>query len=941
MLSLSNRPFTSAQSKPDGRSLSRKRLSEIAKAGRYFVYDPSHRQSSSMKYGLIALVCLLSATSIWAQPAITGTVTDEGTGDPVPGASVVLAGTTMGASTDASGRYELYGTPPGTYTLIVHFIGYNEASRVITIRGSKLREDFAIEFTSVALKSMEVFSSRALERSTPVAFSTFVRARVQRELGSRDVPLVLNSTPSVYSTVQGGGAGDARVNVRGFNQRNVAIMINGIPVNDMENGWLYWSNWDGLGEVTNSIQLQRGLSVVNLATPSIGGSMNILTDPARNDRQVLFKQEFGNDGLRKSTVMLSSGLMRGKVAVTVSGVRKTGRGYVHGTWTDMWSYFAAAGWNVNSRHRVDVFAIGAPQRHGQNLFKQNIAAYDHAYARKIFERDGLSEFTIQDILRTYPAAGRRWNQNVGAVSPAYTSMQHNGFGTVRRKNAGYVDEIENFFHKPIVSLSHFGQLSERSLLSTVVYYSGGKGGGSGRHGDLLPDTSGPSPVPDYDATIAANRRNGLSLGIIRNRHNVQWTVGGISKFIHEFSEHLRLEVGLDWRSAEIQHFSTVRDLLGGIGYLRFDSDYWGASGRILAPGDRFDYNDITTVSWLGGFAQGQFQRGPLAGFAVVGYSGIRYTFEDFFSDDGGRPFRVTPDPIRGYQVKGGATYSLAGGLSVFASAGQVSKVPVFDGVVDAISGSVNPDPQNETFLGLEAGGTFQSDDRRLNVKLGLYHTTWNDRTVTRNLVEQSGNDELVNIRGLNARHMGLEGELAYQPYDFVRADAAFSFGDWRYTDDVFGTYTPDRSDPRSQTQVSLYLKDVKVGDAPQLQLAYSLTAFAGKSLHVTLTGRSYAQHYADFDPAGQSSPGGRVWKAPPYTVIDLQGGYHFEMGRMGVRAFIHVFNVLNTFYVQDATNNSRFYAYVGNGTGMGTSDDAAVFLGLPRTFNLGTRVTLR
>lgn len=85
-------------------------------------------------------------------------------------------------------------------------------------------------------------------------------------LGSRDIPLVLNTTPSVYSTQQGGGAGDARINVRGFNQRNVAIMINGVPVNDMENGWVYWSNWDGVGDATASIQVQRGLSAVNLAT---------------------------------------------------------------------------------------------------------------------------------------------------------------------------------------------------------------------------------------------------------------------------------------------------------------------------------------------------------------------------------------------------------------------------------------------------------------------------------------------------------------------------------------------------------------------------------------------------------------------------------------------------------------------------------------------------
>ena len=58
-------------------------------------------------------------------------------------------------------------------------------------------------------------------------------------------------------------------------------MINGVPQNDMENGWVYWSNWDGVADAaTIYSELQRGLSAVNLATPSIGGTMNIITDPA-------------------------------------------------------------------------------------------------------------------------------------------------------------------------------------------------------------------------------------------------------------------------------------------------------------------------------------------------------------------------------------------------------------------------------------------------------------------------------------------------------------------------------------------------------------------------------------------------------------------------------------------------------------------------------------
>ncbi|MDE2771154.1 MAG: TonB-dependent receptor [Bacteroidota bacterium] len=351
------------------------------------------------------LASLLIAGSVCAQNTISGIVTDAESGLPLPGATVILVGTTTGAVTDGDGNYSINNLPMGTYTIQVSFVGYETVLQPITLQDADVTFDFALQVSSQALEALEIFASRALNRQTPVAYSDIEKLQVERELGSRDVPLVLNTTPSVYSTAQGGGAGDARVNVRGFNQRNVAVMINGVPVNDMENGWVYWSNWDGVGDATTSIQLQRGLSAVNLATPSIGGTLNILTDPAANRRRVMAKQEFGNDGFLKSTVSASTGLIDNRYAFTVSGVRKSGDGYYDGTWTDAWAYYVAAAWNISAKHRIDLYAVGAPQRHGQNLYRQNIAAHDHEYARTVFEADGLDELTITEILETFPEAG--------------------------------------------------------------------------------------------------------------------------------------------------------------------------------------------------------------------------------------------------------------------------------------------------------------------------------------------------------------------------------------------------------------------------------------------------------------------------------------------------------------------------------------------------------
>ena len=896
----------------------------------------------------LALATLfLFAGTAFAQVTVSGVVSDSETGDALPGANVVVEGTTLGTATDQNGRYTL-SVPSGTHTFTASFIGYDESEEVVTVRNSNLTLNFSLEFTSQQLEALEVFASRAVDRKTPVAFTNVDKVQVQRELASRDVPMVLNTTPSVYATMQGGGAGDARVNVRGFNQRNVAIMINGVPVNDMENGWVYWSNWDGVGDATSSIQMQRGLSAVNLATPSIGGTMNIITDPTANTRQVLAKQEVGNDGFLKSTVSVSTGLIKGKYAFTVSGVRKTGDGYYDGTWTDAWAYYAAGAWNINEKQRIDLYAVGAPQRHGQNLYRQNLAAYDADYAREVFEEDGLTDAEIDAALAAFPEAGRRWNQNASTAASGLSSTQNDGFGSVDRVSDTYLNERENFFHKPQVNLNHYFQINDRSLWSTVLYYSGGKGGGTGTFGSMGWDYSGPTRVIDVQGTYDRNIANGDSRGILRNSHNVQYTVGAISKFKRTINENLTAEVGVDWRTAEIQHYRTVRDLMGGTAFIREDSDFWGGP-RSLQPGDKFNYDNQNTVDWFGGFAQAEYSKDAISAYGMVGYSAISYSFEDFFKDDGtGNPFTIDSGTLGGGQIKGGASLAVNDNVSAFVNAGYVSKVPIFDGVIDDITGAKLEDPQNETFVAFEAGLDFRSTDRKMAGKINVYNTTWNDRTITRTIQEVSGDDGLINITGLNALHRGIEGEFAYQPLQIVRFDVAGSVGDWYYTDDVSARYTPDQSNPASQQSVELYVKDLKVGDAPQTQLAYSVTVFPVDGLYAKFTGRSYSNFYADFDPTSRTDPdqaGEQVWETPAYNVFDLNVGYDIPRDMLGtsrfdIRIFGNVFNVFDSFYIQDATNNSRFNAYGGNGVN-NMADDAEVFLGLPRQFNFGTRITFK
>lgn len=893
---------------------------------------------------MFALV-LATASTAFAQAQISGTVTDAETGEGLPGANVIVLGTSLGAATDADGRYTIAGAPAGTHVLRATFVGYEPAEQVATVRNANVTVNFGLDFSSASLEALEIFASRAVDRKTPVAYTNVEKVQIQRELGSRDTPMVLNTTPSVYATMQGGGSGDARINVRGFDQRNVAVMINGVPVNDMENGWVYWSNWDGVGDATSSIQLQRGLAAVNLATPSIGGTLNILTDPAALARSVKVKQEFGNDGFLKSTATLNTGLINNKFAATLSGVRKTGDGYYYGTWTDAWAYYGAVAYNINERHRVDLYAVGAPQRHGQNLYKQNIAAYDHGYAREVFGDDVVSDGFIDDILNAFPEAedGRRWNENASDAD-GYTADQNDGWGTVSRYDDSIFNERENFFHKPQVNLNYYGQLNDRTLLSTVLYYSGGKGGGSGTFGSMGWDYSGPSRRIDVASTLARNQANGSSRGFMRNSHNVQWTIGGIAKLAYDVSETLKIETGLDWRTAEIQHYRTIRDLMGGSHWTSSDNDFWGGS-RDLVEGDKFNYNNTNTVDWLGYHVQAEQSTDAASYYAMAGMSTVKYSFTDHFRDAGdGTEFFAETDRIWGGQVKGGALVNMTDEAAVFVNAGFVSKVPIVDAALDDVTGIVNPDPKNEKFTAFEAGWQFRSMDMPLAAKVNVYYTAWSDRTITQGVTLENGEDAQISLLGLDQLHKGVEMEVSYQPFDFLRFDAGLSLGDWTYQSDVSARFVPDAGDPSSVQFVNLYTDNLYVGDAPQNQAMYGVTVYPVDGMYAKLNGRSYDKHYAFFDPLGRTNPDDRAqsWQAPGYSVFDLHLGYDIpaKLSRLDIRVFANVFNVFDSFYIQDAVDNSPFNAYRGNGV-THSADDAEVFLGLPRQINFGTNITFR
>ncbi|MDE7237259.1 MAG: TonB-dependent receptor, partial [Paramuribaculum sp.] len=452
---------------------------------------------------------LLIVTAIWvaamaamAAPDIVcvGQVLDEND-EPVIGATVAVPGTTIATSTDYDGMFKL-GVPSSAKRIKITFIGYSpvELAPAADMGTIKLNPQ------STMLADVVVTQSVGKTRETPVAMSTIGSSDIEFKIGNQELMELLKTTPGVYTIRQGGGFGDAETRMRGFKSANVAMMVNGIPINDMEWGGVYQSNWAGLSDVASNIQTQRGLGATIVSTPSIGGTINITTRTIDVEKGGSLWYGMGNDNMNNVGFKVSTGLMKNGWAVTFMGSRKWGDGYIQGTNYKAYNYFFNISKRLNEHHQLSLTAFGAPQEHFQR------SSYD-----------GLSIEGWQQV--------KDWmdGKSMYRYNPTY------GFDRHGRQMSSYY----NVYHKPQIALNHTWQIDETSSLSTSVYTSIASGyglGGLGRNGYSSSDWYGssngvlnnkfrcPDGTFDYAAIQEMNAASttGSNMVLIRKNNNHEW-----------------------------------------------------------------------------------------------------------------------------------------------------------------------------------------------------------------------------------------------------------------------------------------------------------------------------------------------------------------------------------------------------------------------------------
>jgi len=807
---------------------------------------------------------------------------------------------------------------------------------------------------SIALEEVVVSSGIidvAKERETPIAVSTISAREVQLKVGNMEFPEIMNKTPGVYATKQGGGYGDSRISLRGFDQRNTSFLINGQPVNDMENGWVYWSNWAGLTEVASGIQIQRGLGASKLAVPSVGGTVSIFTKSAEKAKGGSFTQLLGNDGYSKSTMAYNTGLNENGWSTSLLLSKWSGNGYIYNTSGAGTTYFAALGYAPDgSDHKMNLSVLGAGQWHHQRDVWVSIRDYQN------FGETGIDQ---------------RWNSNGGTRNGEEWSMRR------------------NFYNKPLATFNWDWEVNDNIEVNTSLYASAGRGGGTGPRGrnyynsatDILPyrkdltthykengkgsrDSDG---FINFDALVNHNVANtsgytgdigggnyagkkigsnsykydGVNRAIIIRRASMNshdW-VGAISNFNYR-SGKMRYSFGIDLRDYTGYHYRVLNDLMGLDGY--HSSGNRNTGGQIIETlveanpfkntgikGPKMAYYNIGNVGWTGLNALAEYSGDDLTWVIQAGTSAQTYGRVDYFAQVGNPESKEKT--VNGGYIKGGANYNFNERSNAFFNIGRIARQPNFDAIFPNFANNINPDIQNEEISSIEIGYGYIGESLKVNIN--AYSTNWGNRFISRGFSNAQGEDGTAQFKDVDVSHKGVEVEADWRPNNISRVRGMLSIGDWRYTKDFDAQLFNDQQ--QSIGTATLYTKDAKVGDAAQFVAYLGYERRIGSNLNIDLDYRFVDGLYADYsitDSDFTNATNKGALKLPSYGLVDL-GATYYMGGNLSMR--LNINNLFNTVYI--AESNSNIHASSDSQRWNGIDTRNYVWFGFGTTWNMSLR----
>ena len=302
------------------------------------------------------LLLFITFTSI-AQNNFVGRVTDS-SGDPIVGANILIEESNLITYTDEKGKFYLNSNTTNIDIQVSH-VGY--LTKEIKYSNPNQEINIVLDDGIILKDEIKVISTRA-KYNSPFAFTNISKSFIEKNNSGKDIPFLINSTPSTYSTSDAGnGIGYTGVRIRGSDATRINVTINGIPYNDSESHGVFWVNVSDLASSTNSIQVQRGVGSSTNGGGAFGGTVSIKTGKASEDFKLKYSSSAGSYKSFKNTLELNSGLIKNKINMNLRLSKINSDGYIDRATSDLKSYYASASY-YSDKTSIDLINFSGKER---------------------------------------------------------------------------------------------------------------------------------------------------------------------------------------------------------------------------------------------------------------------------------------------------------------------------------------------------------------------------------------------------------------------------------------------------------------------------------------------------------------------------------------------------------------------------------------------------
>lgn len=702
-----------------------------------------------------------------------------------------------------------------------------------------------------------------------------------------------------------------RFRIRGYDSDLFETFMNGIPLENLDNGFTPWGQWGGLNDVLRNRETTLGLRANTFSHGNVGGATFIDTRASRQRKQTSFNYALSNRNYTHRWMLThSTGLNKNGWAFTVSGSRRwADEGYTDGTYYDGWSGFVGVDKRFNTRHLLSLVAFAAPTENG----RQGASVKE------------MLNITGDNFYNPYwgMQAGKKRNSSIGR------SFQPTGI------------------------LTHDWKISDKSSLMTSGSFSKGY-----RSTTALDWYNAPDPRPDYYRYLPSYQldpemynqvltamKNDVNLRQINwdrlynvNYGNVETieNVNGIegndvtgkrSLYIVEerkigttrynlnttlnvaLASNIDLTAGATYQNQRNHYYKEVDDLLGGEFYVDINQfaerDFPNNNSanqndlnnpnRLVKQGDRFGYNYDMNIQKASAWVQSVFRFRKIDFFLSAEHS-----YTQFYRYGNVRT-GLFPQNSYGkgevhdfynYSAKGGITFKIDGRNYIFANGGYVTRAPYFENAYLAprTRDFVQDEITSEKISTAELGYVMNAPS--LRIRATGFYTNFRDQM---NVISFY-NDEFRNfvnyaISNIGKEHMGVEFGLNAKVYKGLSLNAAASVGRYRYNTRQDATVTLDNSNS-IVSRNTVYSKNFYV-PTPQEAYSIGLDYRSPKFWFVNVNFNFFNQMWLDFNPLRRTysaveglDPKSEAWdRITRQTQLDEQytldafAGYSWLMNR--------------------------------------------------------------